>query len=121
MKDHRLHILIDAWTRDRSILDTPERTREVLLGAAREAGAEVIGEQFHRFSPAGYTGYVLLSESHIAVHSWVDEGLLTIDVFACRDKQSRVIAERICSALDFERRLVIEVRRGEEKRDDEEP
>jgi S-adenosylmethionine decarboxylase proenzyme len=88
--------------------------RDVLLQAAREAGAAVVGEQFHRFSPVGYTGCILLAESHIAVHSWVDEGLLTVDVFACRAEQSRAIVERLCADLGLERRRMIEVRRGEE-------
>ena len=88
--------------------------RTVLLQAAREAGAEIIGEEFHCFSPAGYTGYILLSDSHIAVHSWVDEGLLTADVFACRPEQSRAIVARLCAELEFEHRRVVEVRRGEE-------
>jgi len=120
VEGHRIQILVDAWTRDPTVLENPDRTRAVLLRAAREAGAVVIGEQFHRFSPAGYTGYILLSESHIAVHSWVDEGLLTVDVFACQTEQSRSIVDRFCADLDLGRRRVIEVRRGEEPDHEEE-
>ncbi len=120
VENHRIHILVDAWTEDPTVLEKPDRTKETLLRAAREAGAKVIGEQFHRFSPVGYTGSILLSESHIAIHSWVDEGLLTVDVFACRMEQSRAIVERFCTDLRLEHRRVIEVRRGEEPDHDEE-
>lgn len=120
MENRRAHILLDAWTRDPTVLEGPDRIREVLLQAAREVGAVVIGEQFHRFSPVGYTGYILLSDSHIAVHSWVDEGLLTVDVFACRTEQSRVIVERLCAGLQLGHRRIVEVRRGEEPNHDEE-
>ena len=119
MEERRSHILIDAWTRDPSLLEKPERAREVLLRAAREAGAEIIGEKFHTFSPAGYTGCVLLSESHIAIHSWVDEGLLTVDVFACRPELSRAIVERICTELELRDRRITEIRRGGEPDHDE--
>ncbi len=96
------------------MVEGPDRVRDVLLRAAREAGAEIIGEQFHRFFPAGYTGYILLSQSHIAVHSWVDEGLLTIDVFACEMEQSRSIVDGVCKELGLGRRRITEIRRGEE-------
>jgi len=112
--EHRSHILIDGWTRDISLLEGPDRARSILLRAAYEAGAEIVDEHFHRFSPSGYTGYVLLSQSHIAIHSWVDEGLLTVDVFACHSEQSRAIAERLCEDLELRRRRVTEIRRGEE-------
>ncbi len=121
MEKHRAHILLDAWTGEPDLLETPDRIRESLLQASREAGAEIIGEQFHRFSPVGYTGYILLSESHIAIHSWVDEGLLTIDVFACQAKQSRAIVDRLCTELELKRRRITEIRRGEEPDHDEEP
>ena len=33
------------------------------------------------FSPAGYTGVVCLSESHISVHTWPEYGQVNIDIY----------------------------------------
>ena len=54
----------------------------------REAGLLPVGELFHRFEPAGdeaagVTGVVLLAESHLAVHTWPEQGVVTLDVFVC--------------------------------------
>lgn len=68
--------------------DTPEFTqagplRELCVGAALAAGLTVVGERFHQFEPQGVTGTVLLAESHIAIHTWPEEGFVTVDVYVC--------------------------------------
>jgi S-adenosylmethionine decarboxylase len=43
--------------------------------------------QWHRFpAPGGITGMSLLSESHIAVHTFPEHGSLCLDVFCCRPR-----------------------------------
>jgi S-adenosylmethionine decarboxylase proenzyme len=53
---------------------------------ARDAGLTVVGRQFHAFAPqgdAGITGVLLLSESHLAAHTWPELRTVTLDVFVC--------------------------------------
>lgn len=68
------------------------------MHAAKAAGLTVVGECFHHFAPAangqaaGVTGVVLLAESHLAVHTWPEHGVVTLDVFVChlrRDNADR--------------------------------
>lgn len=40
-----------------------------------------LGDVYHSFEGAGYTGMICLTESHIAFHSWPEYNLLTIDIF----------------------------------------
>jgi S-adenosylmethionine decarboxylase len=40
-----------------------------------------LGEVYHNFSPAGYTGVVCLSESHLSVHTWPEYGRINIDIY----------------------------------------
>lgn len=57
--------------------------------AAAAAGLGVVGRLFHRFTPApgqsqtGVTGMLLLAESHLAVHTWPELGVVTLDVYVC--------------------------------------
>jgi S-adenosylmethionine decarboxylase len=46
-----------------------------------EHGLQKLGEVYHDFSPAGYTGVVCLSESHISVHTWPEYGRINIDIY----------------------------------------
>ena len=40
-----------------------------------------LGEVYHDFTPAGYTGVVCLSESHLSVHTWPEHGRINIDIY----------------------------------------
>ena len=40
-----------------------------------------LGEVYHNFSPAGYTGVVCLSESHLSIHTWPEHGRINIDIY----------------------------------------
>jgi S-adenosylmethionine decarboxylase proenzyme len=58
--------------------------RDCCLEAVRVAGLRPVGELFHAFpAPGGVTGAVLLAESHLAVHTWPELGVVTIDAFVC--------------------------------------
>ena len=47
----RLHLLCDLWIEDVEILERVAPWREILLGAAEQIGATVIGQQFHQLRP----------------------------------------------------------------------
>ena len=52
-----------------------------------ELKLNVVGECSHQFQknnyPYGATMIYLLSESHLSVHTFVDEGKITLDLFTC--------------------------------------
>lgn len=53
-----------------------------------DAGLTVVGSRFHAFPPGphgaiGWTGVLLLAESHVAVHTWPEQRAVTLDVFVC--------------------------------------
>lgn len=83
------------WMQDSDAL------REACLSHVDAVGLTAVADRFHRFAPrqpgvpAGVTGVVLLAESHLAVHTWPERGVVTLDVFVCNllgDNQSRAHA-----------------------------
>jgi S-adenosylmethionine decarboxylase len=56
-----------------------------MVDAALEAGAEIREVAFHKFSPQGVSGVVVISESHLAIHTWPELGYAAVDVFTCGD------------------------------------
>ena len=79
----------------------PAVLRSLCLRAVAEAGLQAVGELFHRFpAPGGVTGVVLLTESHLAVHTWPELDAVTLDVYVCNmgtDNSAR--AQALLSAL----------------------
>jgi S-adenosylmethionine decarboxylase len=80
------HILAEVYGCDFSVLNDLDKIREILVSAAISAGAEVRETAFHRFSPQGVSGVVVISESHLSIHTWPELGYAALDVFTCGDK-----------------------------------
>jgi len=46
-------------------------------------GVNVLNEIHHEFKPQGYTALYLLSESHMSIHTWPENGKIRLDLFSC--------------------------------------
>ena len=76
-------LLADLYGCDRAILDDPQAITDILLEAARRCGATIVDRCFHRFSPQGVSGVVVIAESHLAIHTWPEHGYAAADLFTC--------------------------------------
>ncbi|MBI2873456.1 MAG: S-adenosylmethionine decarboxylase proenzyme [Firmicutes bacterium] len=106
-------ILAEIYRCQAPILDDIESIKRIMVNAALEAGAEVREVVFHRFSPHGVSGVVVISESHLAIHTWPELRYAALDVFTCGEKVDpwkacRYVAERFMS----EEMSAQEVKRG---------
>lgn len=80
------HILAEIYGCPADILNDVQLVENIMVNAALEAGAEVREVVFHKFSPQGVSGVVVISESHLAIHSWPELGYAAVDVFTCGDR-----------------------------------
>lgn len=80
------HILAEMYGCPFEVLNDVKKVEDIMVNAALEAGAEVREFVFHKFSPQGVSGVVVISESHLAIHTWPELGYAAIDVFTCGDK-----------------------------------
>lgn len=77
------HILCEAYGCDPEVLNSRLLVETIMVEAALQAGAEIREVAFHQFSPQGVSGVVVISESHLAIHSWPELRYAAIDVFTC--------------------------------------
>jgi len=49
----------------------------------RDSGLTTMDMTFHQFDGGGFTGTVVLAESHVAIHTWPERAGLTLDVYVC--------------------------------------
>ncbi len=66
-----------------SILDDPARIEAVMVAAAEAGKATIVQRVFHQFAPQGVSGVVVVSESHLSVHTWPEHGYAAVDFFTC--------------------------------------
>lgn len=77
------HYIIELYDCDKDILDNLEEVTATMLEAARMAGATIIDNRFHKFSPQGVSGVVVIAESHLSIHTWPELGYAALDLFTC--------------------------------------
>lgn len=72
------------------IQEVMERVRAIV----DESGLSRVAETSHVFPNGGYTFVICLAESHFALHTWVDERFVTLDVFVCNVTKEQSLAAR---------------------------
>ena len=116
LKDDQLyvgnHILADFYGAQN--LGDPALVESAMTKAALEAGATILELKFHRFGAGGgVTGVVLLSESHMSIHSWPEYEFAAVDIFMCGNADPQRAVPVLLEAFRVSRHSITQLRRGE--------
>lgn len=87
---------VDVWVSDHSILTDEERLLSLLRTAAEKGEAQVLGESSHVFPNGAVTAILLLSASHLSIHTWPEYSLANIDLLA----YGRLNGERMMESVE---------------------
>ncbi len=77
------HYIVEASGCDPEVIGSVAKVQDILVQAAEEANAQVWAVSFHRFPPNGVSGVVVISESHLSVHTWPEVGYAALDIYTC--------------------------------------
>ena len=107
------HLLLELKDCNKEVLNDVDFLQDVLFSAAKEAGATVLEKSFHRFTPQGVSGTVIIAESHIFLHTWPEYGYAAVDIFTCGDSvKPDVAAKLLIEKLETKDPTIIEIKRG---------
>jgi len=107
------HLLVEYYDCDVDVLDSVETIREAMTNAAEMAGATIVSDTFHHFSPYGVSGVVVIAESHLAIHTWPEHKFAAVDLFTCGDDVDPWIGfYHLKDILKSKYFTVMEMRRG---------
>lgn len=85
MKELGRHVIVEMYDCNAEVLNDLDKVRREMLNAAEISGATIVGEAFHRFSPHGVSGAVIIAESHLSIHTWPEYRYAALDLFTCGD------------------------------------
>jgi spermidine synthase len=77
------HVLCDMFGAGN--IDSPAFADAAIRRAVDAAGATMLNVFLHEFEPAGVSALAALAESHLALHTWPEHDLITVDAFTCGD------------------------------------
>ncbi len=62
--------------------------------------------------PGGYTGFIIIEESHISIHTFAKRGFVTIDLYSCKEFPSDGIVEYLKKTFEAKEADVLKLNRG---------
>ncbi len=115
MKTEQLgrHILVEYYNCDENVLNDHKLIEELMVTAAEKANATVVESVFHMFNPYGVSGAVVISESHLTIHTWPEYGYASVDLYTCGESVNPWVAfDYLTEELKAEKSESTEVSRG---------
>ncbi len=86
-----MHLIIDGYGSNSEILQSKEFIYQLLDQYPAEIGMTKIAPPFvleyfgGKPDEWGISGFVLIAESHISIHTFVERCYVNVDVFSCKD------------------------------------
>lgn len=98
-----LHLIADLYRCqcDDDLLVDRETLETLCVNECASAGLTPLGSYFYQFAhddgqKAGVTGTVVLAESHLAIHTWPENGNVTLDIYVCNfSRDNSELAKRV--------------------------
>jgi len=107
------HLIAELYDCDEEILNNVTEIEYQMTKAAIECGATIVTSSFHRFLPHGVSGAIIISESHLAIHTWPEYKYASLDIYTCGDSVDPWVAfNYLKDAFKSGRQEVIENKRG---------
>jgi S-adenosylmethionine decarboxylase len=107
------HVAVDTWGVQFDLLNDAEFLKKEMIEAAEACGATVLSVQAKQFSPQGATVLVLLSESHLSIHTYPERGFAALDCYTCGETvDPQVAIDYLVSVLKPEKTYAKKLVRG---------
>jgi len=96
-----LHLMVDGYGCDPSRLDDEDFVRSFLnefpedIGMTKLMSPHVVGYADADREVHGLSGFVLIAESHVSIHTFPSDGYVSIDVFSCKPFDTRAAETEI--------------------------
>jgi S-adenosylmethionine decarboxylase len=112
--------LVDAEGCSADLLCEIDAVRGVCEEIIANLGLRVVGDSmWHQFPPpGGVTGLYLLTESHLACHTFPETRIATFNLYCCRPRPPFAWEERLRALLSASRVIVRTAARGSETTND---
>lgn len=80
------HTLIEYHDCNPESLKKARDVKKLLCKAVLNGGGTIVKAVFHNFSPYGVSGVLVITESHVTIHTWPEHAYAAVDIFSCSKK-----------------------------------
>jgi len=110
--------LIEAFDCEAETLRDTAALRKVFSQIIADLGLKIIGEPlWHKFGgEGGVTGLIMLTESHLACHTYPENGIATFNLYCCRTRPEWNWKANLKEMLGAKNVSVKKIKRGDKFR-----
>ncbi len=94
------HVLADISGSTSPLLNDGVGLEALLVSACEAVGAKVLSRHHHAFQPHGVTAVVVLTESHVSIHTWPEWGGATLDAYTCGPADPERLVDLVIEGLE---------------------
>ncbi|KUO42470.1 MAG: hypothetical protein APZ16_04035 [Candidatus Hadarchaeum yellowstonense] len=82
-----IHVIAEFFGVEAGRISRVDTVQEILERVVLESGLHPVDSAFHQFEPHGVSGFFLLRESHLSVHTWPEHRYVALDIFSCGSEE----------------------------------
>ena len=103
-----MHIIIDGYGANRKMLESEDMIYDLLdrypsqIGMTKVAPPQVFKYIGSKPDDWGISGFVLIAESHISIHTFPERCYVNIDIFSCKDFDSEYAIQELKAIFEFD-------------------
>ena len=96
-----VHLTLDGYKGNPEKLNDPKLMEKILDELPKEMGMEKLTEPIVKYAEprhfkdsGGYSGFVIIAESHISIHTFPKKRFVSIDAYTCKDEMDEKKVEK---------------------------
>lgn len=93
-----LHLMLDAYNCNPKILNDKNLVYHILDTLPKKIGMKKLMKPYVLFAqandkkdPGGWSGFVMIQESHISIHTFIKRRFITADVYSCKKFDAKIV------------------------------
>ncbi|MDI6717981.1 MAG: adenosylmethionine decarboxylase [Patescibacteria group bacterium] len=98
------HLIIDAYNIQREQLKNTKEIRKLFIELIKNLKMRPLSSPIVKkitspsYSNWGLSGFVMLYESHISIHTWPENGYAAMDIYSCKDFDEQKVIKLLKTA-----------------------
>ena len=95
-----LHLMLDMYNCAPEVLNDKELVKNILEKLPKKLSMKILVEPVVVFAqpngrrdPGGWSGFVMIHESHISIHTFIKRRFVTIDAYSCKQFDTKLAIE----------------------------
>jgi len=106
------HLILEFYGCNATLLRDQPVIEALMERAALATGAAVVGKVFHVNDVGGVCGVVVISESHLSIHTWPEREYAAVDFYTCGTCDPEKAVDVVKEGLEAQTVEVLRLTRG---------